>query len=331
MLSFFSRGAKPRSFSLFVRPRFSRLFRRPSFGFVYWTTIAAMVIFPTYVLYTAFHAEETGSQAKAHSQAHTRTESRLSRELFATPFHFWGTNVALAAEGSLPTTAPNCEGKPNAIPQRLEVHHLDDLPPLGVRDPDWLDAMERIVKESVKDGSWEREIRAQQEAFLTYADAPKGVRLPMVRESQFVEIETPLAALKRDRAKVGASNALLPSVATALEGFSRTYLFVDGSVEAQRLFALSWLKDHPHPYTLVLTGGSISAFRSEFAPLFSSHPEMKLYFDQWGRFSAKCQVRFSPTLVEMTPETLTLWTPALTQDGDLLDALPEKVAALMRH
>lgn len=239
MLSFFSRGAKPRSFSLFVRPRFSRLFRRPSFGFVYWTTIAAMVIFPTYVLYTAFHAEETGSQAKAHSQAHTRTESRLSREIFATPFHFWGTNVALAAEGSLPTTAPNCEGKPNAIPQRLEVHHLDDLPPLGVRDPDWLDAMERIVKESVKDGSWEREIRAQQEAFLTYADAPKGVRLPMVRESQFVEIETPLAALKRDRAKVGASNALLPSVATALEGFSRTYLFVDGSVEAQRLFALS--------------------------------------------------------------------------------------------
>lgn len=229
MLSFFSRGAKPRSFSLFVRPRFSRLFRRPSFGFVYWTTIAAMVIFPTYVLYTAFHAEETGSQAKAHSQAHTRTESRLSREIFATPFHFWGTNVALAAEGSLPTTAPNCEGKPNAIPQRLEVHHLDDLPPLGVRDPDWLDAMERIVKESVKDGSWEREIRAQQEAFLTYADAPKGVRLPMVRESQFVEIETPLAALKRDRAKVGASNALLPSVATALEGFSRTYLLSMGA------------------------------------------------------------------------------------------------------
>ena len=61
------------------------------------------------------------------------------------------------------------------------------------------------------------------------------------------------------------------------------------------------------------------------------YQEMKLYFDQWGRFSAKCQVRFSPTLVEMTPETLTLWTPALTQDGDLLDALPEKVAALMRH
>lgn len=112
MLSFFSRGAKPRSFSLFVRPRFSRLFRRPSFGFVYWTTIAAMVIFPTYVLYTAFHAEETGSQAKAHSQD-TLARRAVSRARFSLlPFIFGAQTYSLQQKALCQQPRPTAKGNP---------------------------------------------------------------------------------------------------------------------------------------------------------------------------------------------------------------------------
>ena len=356
-----SRSEKQRLSLRAVLNRPGRLFPRHlpklSFGFLYWTTIALLVIFPAFVLFTSFDGVESVKKELGLSEKRTesQTESRLSRDFFlretfpATPA-FWGTGIARASElpafsnpsqdsnhPAFSTQSPNCEAEKGKgkSPEKLEVHHLDDLPPLGTRDPDWLAEMEKIVKASVKDGSWEKRMTEQQAAFLRYADAPKGVRLPMVRESRFMEVETPLATLKRDRARAGASNVLTPTVATALAGFERTYLFLDASVEAQRLFAGELLKRLSPSPIIVMTGGSLSVLRKDLATarVESNQGAFELpptvYFDQWGRFSAKCQVRFTPTLVNLNTERMTLWTPALTQDGGLLDPVPEAIERQM--
>ncbi len=214
------------------------------------------------------------------------------------------------------------------LPQTIQQTTVIELGPvMPFKDPNFLTLLKNRAQHYVDSGQWEKRVQAVQARAAQKALRPNGRSFPIALSNTYRVLDTHV------------NQADLSPWSSALEGFQRVYLFIDGDRLADRRFAktLTSLKaqqtethlNAPSDIKVVLTQGDLRLTQEAL--------HVPLYFDQGAYLCRRFSLQHLPALVVLTIDRITVLEPALSDEGVLLDeqlpqnileALPQKLQNL---
>lgn len=213
------------------------------------------------------------------------------------------------------------------------VHRLPDSISV-MMDPDWLSALEDEAQAAVKSGEWAKRFSEHTSLMRRWAIEPMLPPSPPPAVQTSLREQSTGIVLAADGNRVlfqkGSQTIDLTDryPASVFQGFSKLYLFIDASRPTELAFAqalekaLGEASNETIPMLVVLTGGSLR----QTAGVLSS----RLFADQGASLTRRLRLRHSPSLVRLTAETITVFSPALQADGLPDEAVPTSATGLTK-
>lgn len=169
-------------------------------------------------------------------------------------------------------------------------------------DPDFESVLKENARIAVQSGAWAQRLRDKESSLAAWYKTPVFPETrPQSKTTLFTRTPTGLAL---DR---------IPQAAL-LTGFSRVYLIFDAGRSSQMAFAEKLLTYTTLPVRPIVAGGSVEAARTAL--------NTRVWADQGSVITRRLGLHFWPALVKLTPSEITVWTPALNDEGIPHDPVP---------
>jgi len=167
-----------------------------------------------------------------------------------------------------------------------------------IAEPDMLEGFYSKLREAEANGKM-AEVEEQMKArFIAHANRPKGVALPRTQTHR-VHYFDPTIVLSQDIVD-HEGNVLWPSGTTVnpLDYVSMTqqWLFFDADDPEQAAWAHDYLKRYPNQVRPILTQGAVLELTEAW--------QIRLYFDQHGKYVEKFGIRTVPSLISQEGKKL---------------------------
>lgn len=167
-----------------------------------------------------------------------------------------------------------------------------------IAEPDMLEGFYAKLREAEANGKM-AEVEAQmKKRFIAHANRPKGVDLPRAQEYN-VRYYDPSIVLSQDIID-HQGNVLWPAGTTVnpLEyiTLSQQWLFFDGDDPEQTAWAHDYLKRFPSRVRPILIQGAVLELSEAW--------QIKLYFDQHGKYIKKFGIKTVPSIISQEGQKL---------------------------
>jgi len=167
-----------------------------------------------------------------------------------------------------------------------------------IAEPDMLEGFYSKLREAEADGKMAEVEQQMKERFIAHANRPKGVVLPRTQNHR-VHYFDPTIVLSQDIVD-HEGNVLWPMGTTVnpLEYVPMTqqWLFFDGDDPVQAAWAHDYLKRYPNQVRPILIQGAVLELTEAW--------EVRLYFDQHGKYVEKFGIRTVPSLISQEGKKL---------------------------
>jgi len=165
-------------------------------------------------------------------------------------------------------------------------------------EPDMLEGFYSKLREAEVNGKMAEVEEQMKERFIAHANRPKGITLPRT-QNQRVHYFDPTIVLSQDIVD-HEGNVLWPMGTTVnpLEYVPMTqqWLFFDGDDPVQAAWAHDYLKRYPNQVRPILIQGAVLELTEAW--------EVRLYFDQHGKYVEKFGIRSVPSLISQEGKKL---------------------------
>ena len=167
-----------------------------------------------------------------------------------------------------------------------------------IAEPDMLEGFYNKLRQAEADGKMAEVEERMKERFIAHANRPKGVVLPRTQTHR-VHYFDPSIVLSQDIVD-HEGNVLWPSGTTVnpLDYVSMTqqWLFFDADDPEQAAWAHDYLKRYPNQVRPILTQGAVLELTEAW--------QIRLYFDQHGKYVEKFGIRTVPSLISQEGKKL---------------------------
>ena len=167
-----------------------------------------------------------------------------------------------------------------------------------IAEPDMLEGFYSKLREAEADGKMAEVEEQMKERFIAHANRPKGITLPRTQNHR-VHYFDPTIVLSQDIVD-HEGNVLWPVGTTVnpLEYVPMTqqWLFFDGDDPVQAAWAHDYLKRYPNQVRPILIQGAVLDLTEAW--------EVRLYFDQHGKYVEKFGIKAVPSLISQEGKKL---------------------------
>jgi len=167
-----------------------------------------------------------------------------------------------------------------------------------IAEPDMLEGFYNKLRQAEADGKMAEVEELMKERFIAHANRPKGVALPRTQKHR-VHYFDPTIVLSQDIVD-HEGNVLWPVGTTVnpLDYVSMTqqWLFFDADDPEQAAWAHDYLKRYPNQVRPILTQGAVLELTEAW--------QIRLYFDQHGKYAEKFGIRTVPSLISQEGKKL---------------------------
>lgn len=167
-----------------------------------------------------------------------------------------------------------------------------------ISEPDMLEGFYSKLREAEADGKMAEVEEQMKERFIAHANRPKGITLPRTQKHR-IHYFDPTIVLSQDIVD-HEGNVLWPVGTTVnpLEYVPMTqqWLFFDGDDPVQAAWAHDYLKRYPNQVRPILIQGAVLKLTEAW--------EVRLYFDQHGKYVEKFGIRTVPSLISQEGKKL---------------------------
>jgi len=167
-----------------------------------------------------------------------------------------------------------------------------------IAEPDMLEGFYSKLREAEVNGKMAEVEEQMKGRFIAHANRPKGITLPRTQKYR-VHYFDPTIVLSQDIVD-HEGNVLWPMGTTVnpLEYVSMTqqWLFFDGDDPVQAAWAHDYLKRYPNQVRPILIQGAVLELTEAW--------QVRIYFDQQGRYVEKFGIRTVPSLISQEGKKL---------------------------
>ena len=167
-----------------------------------------------------------------------------------------------------------------------------------IAEPDMLEGFYSKLRKAEADGKMAEVEEQMKERFIAHANRPKGVALPRTQTHR-VHYFDPTIVLSQNIVD-HEGNVLWPAGTTVnpLDYVSMTqqWLFFDADDPEQAAWAHDYLKRYPNQVRPILTQGAVLELTEAW--------QIRLYFDQHGKYIEKFGIRTVPSLISQEGKKL---------------------------
>ena len=167
-----------------------------------------------------------------------------------------------------------------------------------ITEPDMLEGFYSKLREAEADGKMAEVEEQMKERFIAHANRPKGITLPRTQNHR-VHYFDPTIVLSQDIVD-HEGNVLWP-VGTPVNPpeyvpMTQQWLFFDGDDPVQAAWAHDYLKRYPNQVRPILIQGAVLDLTEAW--------EVRLYFDQHGKYVEKFGIKAVPSLISQEGKKL---------------------------
>jgi len=167
-----------------------------------------------------------------------------------------------------------------------------------IAEPDMLEGFYSKLREAEANGKMAEVEEQMKERFIAHANRPKGVVLPRTQKHR-VHYFDPTIVLSQDIVD-HEGNVLWPTGTTVnpldYVPMTQQWLFFDGDDPEQAAWAHNYLKRYPNQVRPILTQGAVLELTEAW--------EIRIYFDQHGKYVEKFGIRTVPSLISQKGKKL---------------------------
>ena len=167
-----------------------------------------------------------------------------------------------------------------------------------IAEPDLLVSIHNKLQEAKANGKMAEVEEQMKKRFIAHANRPKGITLPRAQKHRFRYYD-PSIVLSQDiidhRGKVlwPAGTTVNPLEYVTL---SQQWLFFDGDDPEQTAWAYDYLKRYPNQVRPILIQGAVLKLSKTW--------QIKLYFDQHGKYIEKFGINVVPSIISQEGKKL---------------------------